>query len=74
MATGGQGDLLAGVIGARLAIGDTPLDAASLGAWLCGRSAEIALNEGRLSEESLLPCDVLHFLGAAFRDWQGSRR
>ncbi len=74
MATGGQGDLLAGVIGARLAIGETPMDAASLGAWLCGRSAEIALNERHLSEESLLPGDVLHFLGAAFRDWQGSRR
>ena len=74
MATGGQGDLLAGVIGALLAIGETPMDAASLGAWLCGRSAEIALNERHLSEESLLPGDVLHFLGAAFRDWQSSRR
>ncbi len=38
MATGGQGDLLAGVIGARLAIGDTPLEAAALAAWLCGRA------------------------------------
>lgn len=74
MATGGQGDLLAGVIGARLALGDSPLDAASLGAWLCGRSAEIALNERHLSEESLVPGDVLHFLGAAYRDWKTSRR
>ncbi len=74
MATGGQGDLLAGVIGARLAIGDTPMDAASLGAWLCGRSTEVALHERYLSEESLLPGEVLHFLGAAFRDWQCSRR
>ncbi|MBC8003582.1 MAG: NAD(P)H-hydrate dehydratase [Opitutaceae bacterium] len=74
MASGGQGDLLAGVIGARLAIGDSPTDAAALGAWLCGRSAEIALNERHLSEESLLPGDVLHFLGAAYRDWQNSRR
>lgn len=74
MATGGQGDLLAGVIGARLAIGDAPTDAAALGAWICGRSAEIALNERHLSEESLLPSDVLHFLGAAFRDWRSSRR
>lgn len=74
MASGGQGDLLAGVIGARLASGETPMDAAALGAWLCGRSAEIALNERHLSEESLLPSDVLHFLGAAFQDWHGSRR
>ncbi len=74
MATGGQGDLLAGVIGARLAAGDSPLDAASLGAWLCGRSAEIALNERHLSEESLVPGDVLHFLGAACQDWKTSHR
>ena len=74
MATGGQGDLLAGVIGARLAVGDSPLDAASLAAWICGRSAEVALNARNLSEESLTPSDVLHFLGAAFRDWQSSRR
>lgn len=74
MATGGQGDLLAGVIGARLAAGDTTVAAASLGAWLCGRSAEIALHERHLSDESLLPSDVLHFLGAAYRDWKTCRR
>lgn len=74
MATGGQGDLLAGVIGARLAIGDTTVAAASLGAWLCGRSAEIALEERHLSEESLLPSDVLHFLGAAYQDWKTCKR
>jgi NAD(P)H-hydrate epimerase len=74
MATGGQGDLLAGVIGARLAIGDSPLEAAQLGAWICGRSAEIALDEKSLSEESLTPSDVLRFLGAAFRDWKTSCR
>jgi len=74
MATGGQGDLLAGVIGARLAGGDPPLDAASLGAWICGRSAEIALNERALSEESLAPSDVFQSLGAAFQDWKNSHR
>lgn len=74
MATGGQGDLLAGVIGARLAIGDSPVEAAALGAWLCGRGAEIALHDTALSEESLTPSDVLRFLGAAFRDWQKSTR
>lgn len=74
MATGGQGDLLAGVIGARLAGGDTPLQAAILSAWLCGRAAEIALDKRHLSEESLAPSDVLHFLGAAFRDWKSAGR
>ncbi len=74
MATGGQGDLLAGVIGARLASGDTAMDAAALGAWLCGRSAEIALTEHNRSEESLAPSDVLDSIGAAFQDWKTSCR
>jgi NAD(P)H-hydrate epimerase len=74
MATGGQGDLLAGVIGARLAAGDAPLEAACLGAWLCGRSAEICLNQPHLSEESMTPGDVLHHLGAADQDWKSSKR
>lgn len=74
MATGGQGDLLSGVIGARLAIGDPPVEAAALSAWLCGRSAEIALNESHISEESLVPSHLLHFLGAAFKDWRTSSR
>jgi NAD(P)H-hydrate epimerase len=74
MASGGQGDLLAGVIGARLATGQDPLEAAMLAAWVCGRSAEIALNQPGISEESLTPSDVASHLGAAFRDWQCSQR
>jgi len=74
MACGGQGDLLAGVIGARLAAGDPPVAAASLGAWLCGRAAEISLNDPRISEESLAPTDVLDHLGAAYNDWKISGR
>jgi hydroxyethylthiazole kinase-like uncharacterized protein yjeF len=74
MATGGQGDLLAGVIGARLAGGDSTMDAAAIGAWLCGRSAEHAMQEPDISEESLLPTDVLRHLGAASKDWKSSAR
>ncbi len=74
MATGGQGDLLAGVIGALLAAGEDPLEAAARSAWLCGRAAEIALDQRHLSEESLTPEDVLHFLGAAFTDWHQATR
>lgn len=74
MATGGQGDLLAGVIGARLAIGDPPLEAAALGAWICGRGAEIGMCDANTSEESLAPSDVLGHLGAAFEDWKSSLR
>jgi NAD(P)H-hydrate epimerase len=74
MASGGQGDLLAGVIGARLAIGDAPLEAAALSAWLCGRGAETALSGGRISEESLTASDVAGYLGSAFLDWRCARR
>ena len=74
MATGGQGDLLAGVIGARLAGGMPAIDAACHAAWLCGRAAERALGHPEISEESFLPQDVAHHLGGAFRDWRCSLR
>ncbi len=68
MATGGMGDVLTGVCAALIAQKLTPYDAARLGAWLCGRAAEIAIFNGSASEESLLPTDVLAHLGAAFHD------
>jgi ADP-dependent NAD(P)H-hydrate dehydratase / NAD(P)H-hydrate epimerase len=74
MACGGQGDLLAGVIGALLAARIQPLEAAALGAWLCGRAAERALTKSTLSEESLTPSDGIANLGGAFLDWKTSRR
>jgi NAD(P)H-hydrate epimerase len=74
MATGGQGDLLAGVIGARLAAGLVPLEAAAQGAWLCGRAAEIALENPDFSPESVTPSDCAQRLGAAFHDWQTACR
>lgn len=42
MANGGQGDVLAGTIGALAAQGLPPLRAAALGAYACGRAAEAA--------------------------------
>ena len=68
MATGGMGDVLTGVCGALLGARLLPNDAARLGAWLCGRAAELAICNGKASEESLLPRDVLDHLGAAFAD------
>jgi ADP-dependent NAD(P)H-hydrate dehydratase / NAD(P)H-hydrate epimerase len=66
MATGGMGDVLTGVCTALLAQKLSPFDAARLGAWVCGRAAEIArFNHGE-SEQSLLPRDVLTNLGRAF--------
>jgi NAD(P)H-hydrate epimerase len=45
-----------------------PYDAARVGAWLCGRAAEIAIFNGKQSEQSLLPRDVLDHLGRAFNE------
>jgi NAD(P)H-hydrate epimerase len=70
MASGGQGDVLAGVAGAFLAQGLKPADAASLAAWLCGRAAERALEKGPITIAS----DTLAELGGAMRDWQERRR
>ncbi len=68
MATGGMGDVLTGVCAALVGQKLSPYDAARLGAWLCGRAAEIAIFNNGASEESLLPRDVLDHLGAAFND------
>jgi NAD(P)H-hydrate epimerase len=68
MATGGMGDVLTGVCAALIAQKLSPYAAARLGAWLCGRAAELAIFRGAASEESLLPSDVLAHLGAAFDD------
>ena len=72
MATGGMGDVLTGVCAALLAQKLAPFDAARLGAWLCGRAAEIAIFHANASEESLLPSEVLKNLGAAFNDLRAS--
>ena len=68
MGSGGMGDVLTGVCAALLAQGKSPLEAAKLGAWVCGRSAEIALREAGASQESLRASDVIDRLGAAFDD------
>jgi len=73
MATGGMGDVLTGVCAALIAQRLLPYDAARLGAWLCGRAAEIAIFVGGETEQSLLPSDLLAHLGAAFRDLGDSR-
>jgi hydroxyethylthiazole kinase-like uncharacterized protein yjeF len=66
MATGGMGDVLTGLCAALLSQGADPYLAASIGAWVCGRAAEIAVTHGGQSAESLLPGDVLTNLGRAF--------
>ena len=67
MANGGQGDLLSGVIGALLGSGMDAFDAAALGAWLCGRAAEISHDEKGSPTKA---ADVAEKIGVAMRAWR----
>jgi NAD(P)H-hydrate epimerase len=68
MATGGMGDVLTGVCAGLVAQGLSLYDAARVGAWVCGRAAEMSVFNANESEESLLPRNVLQNLGAAFNE------
>ncbi len=65
LATGGSGDLLAGFIGAFLARGQSPRDAAALGAFVLGRGAEIA--SAQHTVRATRPADVLASLPELWR-------
>jgi len=67
MGSGGMGDVLTGVCAAMQGSGKSPRDAAMLGAWLCGRAAEIAIFNGSDSQESLCAHSVITHLGTAFK-------
>ncbi len=71
MANGGQGDLLSGVIGALMAQGMDPFDAASFGAWLCGHAAEIFVDENGSPAKAT---DVAGKIGLAQRSWMEGNR
>jgi len=72
MASGGMGDVLTGVCAGLVGQGLSLYDAARVGAWICGRAAEISIFHGRQSEESLLSRDVLNHLGEAFNELHNS--
>lgn len=72
MASGGMGDVLTGVCAGLLGRKLSLYDAARLGAWACGRAAEMAIFISGASEESLLASDVLDHLGAAFNELRNS--
>ena len=65
MGSGGMGDVLTGVCAALIGSGHSPRQAAMLGAWLCGRAAEIAIFCGKESQESLSAISVIDHLGSA---------
>jgi NAD(P)H-hydrate epimerase len=68
MASGGMGDALTGVCAALAGQGLSLYDAARVGAWICGRAAELAISHGSDSEESLSATRLIAQLGAAFHD------
>jgi ADP-dependent NAD(P)H-hydrate dehydratase / NAD(P)H-hydrate epimerase len=70
MASGGMGDILTGVCAGLLGQGLSLYDAARLGAWVCGRAAEMSIFNGHANEQSLLATDVLERLGDAFKEMQ----
>ena len=60
MATGGSGDVLAGMITALIGQGLSPLNAAACGAWLHGAAGDICAKE--IGQYGMLPTDMLHVL------------
>ncbi len=64
MATGGSGDVLAGLIGGLTAQGMDPYQAAMCGVYLHGAAGDRAA--ARLSQHSLLPSDMIEELGSLF--------
>lgn len=60
MATGGSGDVLAGMLTGLLGQGMQPLEAAACAAWLHGRAGDLCAQE--LGQYAMLPTDMLKAL------------
>lgn len=60
MATGGSGDVLAGIIGSIMAQGASPFDAAALGVFIHGLAGDSAAE--KLSEYSVTASDIIDFI------------
>jgi ADP-dependent NAD(P)H-hydrate dehydratase / NAD(P)H-hydrate epimerase len=67
MATGGTGDVLAGLAGALLASGIPAAAAARAAAWVHGRAGDLAAR--RLGERGLLASDLADAVGAVWVEW-----
>jgi len=64
MAKGGSGDVLTGIITSLMAQGYEPVQASLLGVWLHGAAGDRAAQA--LSQEAMLPTDIITFLSQAF--------
>lgn len=60
MATGGSGDVLAGIIVSLLGQGIAPMEAAACGAWLHGAAGDLCAAE--MGQYGMLPTDMLNAL------------
>lgn len=67
MATGGTGDVLAGLLGALLAGGMRPREAARAAAWVHGRAGDVAAT--RHGERGMLAGDLAEAIGAVWAAW-----
>jgi ADP-dependent NAD(P)H-hydrate dehydratase / NAD(P)H-hydrate epimerase len=68
MASGGMGDVLTGVCAGLAGRELSMYDVGRIGAWVCGRAAEMSIFQHNASEESVLASDVLANLGGAFNE------
>ncbi|MDP6921912.1 MAG: NAD(P)H-hydrate dehydratase [Lutibacter sp.] len=66
LSTGGSGDVLTGMITGLIAQGYKPWNAAALGVYLHGHTADIAVREGPC--ETFRASDILHYLPTAWRE------
>ncbi len=68
LATGGTGDVLAGLCGALLAGGLSPPAAARVGAFVHGRAGDLAAK--RFGERGLVASDLGEAIGAVWAEWR----
>jgi NAD(P)H-hydrate epimerase len=68
LATGGTGDVLAGLVGALVAGGIRPGSAARAAAWIHGRAGDLA--SIRFGQRGLLATDVADAIGAVWAEWK----
>jgi NAD(P)H-hydrate epimerase len=66
MASGGSGDVLAGLIAGLVAQGIAPFEAACAGVWLHGKAGDLAAAEK--SQASVIASDLIEKLPEAFRE------
>ncbi|MCH5202542.1 MAG: NAD(P)H-hydrate dehydratase [Oscillospiraceae bacterium] len=66
MATGGSGDVLAGIIASLMAQGYSPLESSAMGVFIHGTAGDYACHS--LGEISMLPRDIIDFLPNVFKN------